>query len=385
MIESGVRGGARMVSIARKNLFHDKVRFAVALAGITFAVVLITIQLGIYLAFQANVSVLIDHTAADIWITSHGLENFDFGRPFSEKKLYEVREVPGVGWAEKYFLSFAYWKTPSGSQETVQMVGFNPETMLGAPWDIVRGDPQDVKYFNNVFYDQAETNRLGNLPIGTETEINNHRVRVAGIVRGSRSFIQSPYIFTSFKNALNLSFVAKGNTVYVLVKVAPGYSVPRVKQRIKEAVKDIDVYTSREFSKKSQDYWMVNTGTGVALLAVAVMGLIIGTVIVANTIYTSTTEHLKEFGTLKAIGASNRDLYKIIIEQALINSVIGYGLGMAVSFGVIQVIKKGNLQVLLPVPVLAGIFVVTAMMCLWSSILSIYKVTKIDPAMVFKS
>lgn len=374
-----------MVSIARKNLFHDKVRLAVALAGITFAVVLITVQVGVYLAFLANASVLIDHTEADIWITAHGLENFDFGRPFSEKKLYEVEEVPGVLWAEKYFLAFGYWKTPTGSQETVQMIGFDPETLVGAPWDIVRGNPQDVKYFNSIFYDEAETNRLGDVPIGGETEINNHRVRVVGITRGAKSFIQSPYIFTSFKNALNLSYVSKGNTVYILVKVAPGASVEAVKQRLKETVKDVDVYTSREFSKKTRDYWMINTGTGVALLSIALMGVVIGTVIVANTIYTSTTEHLKEYGTLKAVGASNWHLYKIILEQAVINSVLGFGLGMFVSYWVIQVMKRGNLQVLLPWPILAGVYVTTLLMCLGSSLLSIYKVTKIDPALVFKS
>jgi putative ABC transport system permease protein len=374
-----------VVSIARKNLFHDKVRFVVAQAGITLAVVLITIQLGVYLAFLANTSVLIDHTEADIWVTAHGLENFDFGRPFSEKKLYQVQEVPGVLWAEKYLLAFGYWKTPTGSQETVQMVGFNPETLVGAPWDIVRGNPHDVKYFNSVFYDQAETNRLGDLPIGAETEINNRRVRVVGITRGARSFIQSPYIFTSFKNALHLSFVNKGNTVYVLVKVAPGYSVQEVKQRLAETLRDVDVYTSQEFSTKTRRYWTVNTGMGAALLAVALLGLVIGTIIVGNTIYTSTTEHLKEFGTLKAIGASNWDLYKIIIEQALVNSVVGYGSGMFVSYWVIEAMRKGNLAVLLPWPVIVGVYVVTALICLGSSVLSIYKVTKIDPALVFKS
>ena len=374
-----------MVSIARKNLFHDKIRFVVAQAGITLAVVLITIQIGVYLAFLANTSVLIDHTEADIWVTARGLENFDFGRPFSEKKLYEVREVPGVLWADKYMLAFGYWKTPTGSQEMVQMVGFNPETLVGAPWDIVRGNPQDVKYFNSVFYDQAETNRLGDLPIGAETEINNRRVRVVGITRGARSFIQSPYIFTSFKNVLHLSFINKGNTVYVLAKVAPGYSVQEVKQRLVENLKDVDVYTTDEFSKKTRRYWTVNTGMGAVLLAVALLGLVIGTVIVGNTIYTATTEHLKEFGTFKAMGASNWNLYKIIIEQALVNSVVGYGMGMFVSYWVIQAMRTGNLQVLLPWPVLVGVYVVTALMCLGSSVLSIYKVTKIDPALVFKS
>jgi putative ABC transport system permease protein len=375
-----------VVSVARKNLFHDKIRFVVALAGIQFAVVLITIQVGVFLKFLANSSVLIDHTEADIWITAKGLENFDFGRPFSEKKLYQAQEVPGVLWAEKYLLAWGTWKTPLGSRENVQMVGFNPETMVGAPWDVLEGNPQDVKYFNSVFYDEAETNRLGEVPVGGETEINNRRVRVVGITRGAKSFIQSAYIFTSYKNAQNLStFVSKGNTTYVLVKVAPGSSVERIKQRLVETLDDVDVYTSREFSNKTRSYWLINTGAGVALMVTALMGLVIGSIIVGNTIYASTSEHLKEFGTLKAIGASNWDLYKIIIEQAMVNSVIGFATGMAVSYVVIQLMKKGKLEVLLPWPVLVGVYVVTLLMCLGSSILSIYKVTKIDPALVFKS
>ena len=305
-----------MVSIARKNLFHDKIRFFVAIAGIQFSVLLITIQFGVFLRFLTNASVLIDHSGADLWITAKNLQNFDFGRPFSEKKVYLAREVPGVLWAEKYLMAFCYWKTPSGSQESVQVVGFNPQTMVGAPWDIVEGNIEDVKEPMAVFYDQAEADRLGRIPIGGETEINNRRVRVAGITRGAKSFIQAAYIFTSYKNAANLAFFSRGNTVYILAKVTPGYDVEAVKQRLKEVVKDVDVYTTREFSNKTRAYWMINTGAGIALLSVAIMGLFIGTIILGQTIYASTTEHLKEFGTLKAIGASNRDIYKIIIQQA---------------------------------------------------------------------
>ena len=231
-----------------------------------------------------------------------------------------------------------------------------------------------------VFYDQAEADRLGRIPIGGETEINNRRVRVAGITRGAKSFIQAAYIFTSYKNAANLAFFSRGNTVNILAKVTPGYDVEAVKQRLKEVVKDVDVYTTREFSNKTRAYWMINTGAGIALLSVAIMGLFIGTIIVGQTIYASTTEHLKEFGTLKAIGASNRDIYKIIIQQALINSVIGFVLGMLTTYGVAQLMKIGKLEVLLTGPILVGIFVITVLMCLFSSILSIYKVMQIDPA-----
>ena len=130
---------------------------------------------------------------------------------------------------------------------------------------------------------------------------------------------------------------------------------------------------------------MINTGAGIALLSVAVMGLFIGTIIVGQTIYASTTEHLKEFGTLKAIGASNRDIYKIIIQQAFINSVVGFILGMLTTYGVAQIMKVGKLEVLLTGPILVGIFFITVMMCLVSSILSIFKVMQIDPALIFKS
>ena len=265
-----------MVSIARKNLFFDKIRFVVALAGIQFAVVLITVQIGVFLNFLANSSVLIDHTDADIWITAKNLENFDFARPFSEKKLYQALSVPGVLWAEKYLLAWGSWRTPSGSRENVQMIGFNPETLIGGPWDIRAGNPQDVKYFNSVFYDEAETNRLGQVPVGGETEINNQRVRVVGITHGAKSFIQSAYIFTSYKNARQISsFVRDGETTFVLVKAAPGYSVEEVQRALVQTLQDVDVYTSSEFSSKTRRYWLINTGAGVALLVTALMGLVI--------------------------------------------------------------------------------------------------------------
>src|SRR5215510_12422135 len=112
-----------MASIARKNLFHDKVRFITAFIGIKFAVVLITVQIGVFLKFITNASVIIDHVDADIWITSKNLRNFDFGRFISDKKCNRAREINGVLWAEKLLVSFALWKTPGGGQESIQLVG----------------------------------------------------------------------------------------------------------------------------------------------------------------------------------------------------------------------------------------------------------------------
>jgi putative ABC transport system permease protein len=192
-------------------------------------------------------------------------------------------------------------------------------------------------------------------------------------------------VFTSYDTAVRLSYILRGQTVYILLKVAPGYTVPDVQHRLLAVLPDNDVYTRQEFSSKSRRYWMVSTGAGLALLASALMGLVIGTIIVGQTIYASTIEHSKEFGTLKAIGASNADIYLIIIKQALINSVIGFSTGMIIALGVIQLMRKGGLDVLMPWPLMVGIFFVTVAMCICSSFISIFKITRIDPALVFKS
>ncbi len=376
---------ATMVSLAKKNLFHDRVRFLVALIGIQFAVVLMTLQIGFLLKFMTNASVLIDHIEADLWITAKNLKNFDFGLPFSEQKLYEARRAPGVLWAERFLMGFSYWKMPDGGQETIQVIGFNPETRIGAPWDIVEGDLTAVKYFNQIFIDEADRARLGFPRVGDEVEIIGQRARIAGITRGAKSFTGSPFVFTSFKNALKLSFIPPGQTVYILVKVAPGYTAEEVKQHLAETLTGVDVYTKREFSWKSRRYWLLVTGAGIALLSTALLGLLIGTIIVGQTIYASTIDHLREFGTLKAIGASNADLYRIIIAQALIVALIGYATGMLLSRVFLHVARRAGLEAYLPPEVLLAIFGLTVLMCVSASIISIYKITKLDPALVFRS
>jgi len=376
---------ATMVSLAKKNLFHDRVRFLVALIGIQFAVVLMTLQIGFLLKFMTNASVLIDHIEADLWITAKNLKNFDFGLPFSEQKLYEVRRAPGVLWAERFLMGFSYWKMPDGGQETIQVSGFNPETRIGAPWDIVEGDLTAVKYFNQIFIDEADRARLGFPRVGDEVEIIGQRARIAGITRGAKSFTGSPFVFTSFKNALKLSFIPPGQTVYILVKVAPGYTVEEVKRHLAETLTGVDAYTKREFSWKSRRYWLLVTGAGIALLSTALLGLLIGTIIVGQTIYASTIDHLREFGTLKAIGASNADLYRIIIAQALIVALIGYATGMLLSRVFLHVARRAGLEAYLPPEVLLAIFGLTVLMCVSASIISIYKITKLDPALVFRS
>ncbi len=272
--------------LARRNLFHDRVRFAVTLTGIVFALVLIIIQFGLFLGFTTTTSNNIDHSNADLWVVFHGVGYFDTGRNFSERKFYQVLSTPGVAQAEKYMQAFARWKRPDGRVENVQMIGFHPGSGLGEPWNVVEGSVAELKQEDSVIVDELYRDKLGVQKIGDRIEIGDHRARVVGFTRGIRSFTTSPFIYAKFKNSLDYTNPesSEDSTAYILVKAAAGVSLRELQERLRARLADVDVYTTAEFSRKTRFYWMFTTGAGLAVLTAALMGLIVGVAVVAQTI-----------------------------------------------------------------------------------------------------
>jgi putative ABC transport system permease protein len=373
-----------MPPLARRNLFHDKIRLTVTLTGIVFAVVLIVVELGLFVGFTVTTSSLVDHSGADLWVTSKHVPYVELGVPFSERKLYQVRAVPGVADAQKLIVRWTDWKRPDGRQESVQIVGINPDDPMPMPWNLVAGSVADLKKPDAVIMDEVYKEKLGVKELGELFEIRGKRARIVGFTRGIRSFTTSPYVFTTFKRAQEYASINDDQTVFILVKVAPGADLKQVQANIADSVKDVEVFTSSEFSRMTQFYWMFTTGAGVAVLLAAVLGLVVGFVVVAQTIYATTMDHLKEFGTLKAMGAPNRYVYKVILTQAAISAVLGYALGMVVSAFVVHASQKGGAAILLPWQMAIGMFFLTLLMCTGAALVSISKVTRLDPAMVFK-
>lgn len=373
-----------MPPLAQRNLFHDKIRLTVTLTGIVFAVVLIVVELGLFVGFTKATSGLIDHSGADLWVASENVPYIEQAVPFSDRKLNQVRAVPGVQEAQKYIAHFAQWKRPDGSQESVQVVGFNLDSRLGSPWNIVQGNVADLRIPDAIMVDEIYRQKLDVTHLGQLSEIGGHRARVVGFTRGIRAFTTSPYIFTSFKNAQDFVRMQDDQTDYILVKLAPGANLEQVRKAINRQVTNVEVLTNAQFGKMTQFYWMFTTGAGVAVLLAAALGLVVGFVVVAQTIYATTMDHMKEFGTLKAMGAPNRYVYKVIVTQAAISAVIGYALGMFVSAFVVHASQKGGAAILLPWPMAVGMFFLTLFMCTGAALVSINKVTRLDPAMVFK-
>lgn len=389
-----------MPPLARRNLFHDKVRLAVTLTGITFAVVLVVVELGLFLGFSTTTSSLIDRSRADLWIASRRVPYIEQGAPFSERKLYQVRATPGVATAEKYIARFAGWKRPDGGHESVQVVGFNLDqqplpagnspsvqspTLMGGPWNITSGSIADLNAPDAVLVDDLYWKKLGVTHVGEVFEINGYRARVVGTTHGIRSFTTSPYIFTSFKNAQDFTNLNEDQTVFILVRALPGVDLKQLQHDLQSRLRDVDVLTSSQFSSMTRSYWMFTTGAGVAVLLAALLGLVVGVVVVTQTIYATTMDHLREYGTLKAIGAPNSYVYRVILEQAGMSAVMGYAMGISVSLFVVRGAASGGAAILLPWPMAALIFGLTLVMCGIAAAVSINKVTHLDPAMVFRN
>ena len=373
-----------MPPLAERNLFHDRVRLAVTLTGVVFAVVLIVVQLGLYVGFSQATTALVDHSRADLWVVAKNVPYIEQGIPFSDRKVYTVRATPGVAEAQNYIVRFSRWKRADGQEEAIQVVGVNPESTMGQAWDIVAGRREDLRVDDSVIVDRIYFSKLGVKGVGDTAEILGRRTRVVGLTQGIRSFTTSAYVFTNYRNALDYANLRGDQTMFILVKAQPGVNVEDLRRRLQARLDGVDVVTRQQFSDMTRHYWMFTTGAGMAVLMAAVLGLLVGGVVVAQTIYSSTMDHIREFGTLKAMGATNGYIYRVIMKQAVIAALIGYALGISLSMLVVHESGKGGANIQLPWQLGVGMLGVTVTMCIAAAFVSINKVTKIDPAMVFK-
>ena len=373
--------------IAWRNLVHDRMRFAVTLTGIAFSTLLMGIQLGMLLNFLHTTSILVDHAGADLWITAHGIRTVDLATPLEERRRFQALKVEGVEAAEPYLLGFGFWKRTDGVRETVLVIGINPDATMGMPWDLQDGvnAREALLSPDGAIVDRLYAEKLSVTGVGQLFEINDHRVRVAGFTSGIRTFTQSPYIFMSLRHARALVF-AQGTDplTYVLVRVADGYSPEAVAKELSEKLPGADVLSAQEFSQRSRNYWLFSTGAGITVISSSVLALFVGVVIAAQTLYASTMDRLPEYATLRAMGGPRSYLYAIVIKQALIGGLLGYLLGISIVFVLVYLSRDSSAPPEMTWWLALGIGAVTELMCVAASMLSLRKITEIDPVKVFR-
>jgi putative ABC transport system permease protein len=382
-------GGARWwapisIRLAWRNLVRDRVRLAISVVGVGFSVVLMAVQLGLLLGFALTSSSLVDHSAADFWITSKGTTDVDQTGELPYRARYNAEGIPGVASTANLIVGFAPWKTPGGATKSVIVVGIDPEHPALEPWRMVSGAPGNLRLPDGIIIDELYARKLGVSRVGQRIEVGERRARVVGLTSGVRTFTQSPYVFASFDTAARLAHVRADRTSYLLVRAKPGADLARLRNALESRFPYDDVWTKTGFSWQTRIYWLFTTGAGTALCIAAALGLVVGIVVVAQTLYAATVERIPEYATLRALGATDWYIRSVILCQALAIAVLGYAAGLACAGAIAFAARDASAALLLSWPLALALLAVTVLMCSSASLLSIRKVLAVDPATVFR-
>jgi len=377
-----------MLEVALRSLIHDRGKLIGSLAGVAFATTLVLVQTGVFVGLVSTASAMIRRTGGDVWVMSRGTEVLDNGEPLAAGSRARVAEQPCVARVRGVIFAVALLRKPSGAIDYVQIVGAEGTTSSAAraiPWRLERGLLRDLEAPLRVAIDDHDLDKLqiDGDPLGTELQVGGQVAHVAGLTHGIRSFALYPYLFTHIDNARRLSGMAEGQAQYWVADLEDPACAPAVIAGL-SAEPDLDARTTQSFAELTERYWVFGSGAGAALAFSALFSLVIGVVIVGQTLYSITREHLKELATLKAMGASRGELVGFVSWQASFIGVGGGALGLGLALALQGVLSSEGIAVVLSPAVLSVSAAAVLAMCVLASIPSTRKVLAVEATEVFR-
>ena len=391
--------------IAWQMLTGDRAKFFGIVLGLTFTALLITQQGSIFCGLMLRTaSQISDTTGADLWVMDRNVLHIDDVKPMIQNNLYRVRGVEGVRWAVPFFKGQARAKVnntdgmPKQVIEQVVLLGLDDSSMVGAPPPnrILVGRLQDLRRPDAIFVDHTRLPKLfPGLPavayakaeahqfLGKEIEMNDHRAIIVGVCEASRTFQSNPVVYTTYSRAKFYAPSERKILSYILAKTNDGQEPATVAANIRRQT-GLAALSGPEFVAKTIDYYLKYTGIPINFGITAVLGFLVGTAIAGQTFYNFTLENLKQFGALKAMGATNLMIVRMIMLQATVVGFLGYGIGtgLAALFGVAT--KGGELAYYTPWHLLPITAVAVVAICVLASLVCIRKVMVLEPAVVFR-
>ncbi|HBP86973.1 MAG TPA: ABC transporter permease [Nitrospirales bacterium] len=373
--------------VALKMLFGDRAKYLMLLAGLTFSTMLIVQQGSIFWGLMTWSKSGITNVNAPVWVADANINQVEEIKPLADTAVTVVRSVPGVEWAFPLYKGVQRARLRDGNYEQIALVGIDSSTLIGRPQTVLEGKIEDLRSPDAVAIDQLGVQRLGgpeNIHLGTTFEINDRRVRVVAIVKTQKSFQNFPFVYTTYERALSVTPEERRKLSYVLASPVSGVSPEELALRIHEQT-GLGAFTEEQFGWKTIQWILQNTGIGVNFGTTVLLGFIVGMAISGQTFYLFTVENLPQFGALKAIGASTGMLARMILLQSFTVGFIGYGVGvgLATLFG-LTAASGGGLPFNETWPLLVGVAVALLLICSVSSAISIRKLAKLEPAIVFR-
>jgi putative ABC transport system permease protein len=402
--------------IALKMLTGDRAKFLGIVLGLTFAALLITQQGSIFCGLMLRTCGQIrDISGADLWVMDRNVRYIDDLKPMIEMSLYRVRGVEGVRWAVPLYKGMGRAKLtrrepvrdPGTGRvvghrdgdviEQVILIGLDDATLVGAPRKLWVGRYEDLRRHEAVIVDRVGLRKL--FPgeggdettdprelakfIGREMEMNDARAVIVGVCETTRTFQSNAVVYTTYTRAKGFVPRERKPLTYILAKTEDGHPAAEVARRI-EAQTGLGAETSDAFSWMTIEYFLRYTGIPVNFGITIALGFLIGTAIAGQTFYNFTLENLKQFGSLKAMGASNLRIVGMILLQAAVVGLLGFGLGVGLAAWFGYRTRGTELAYFTPwqlLPITAGAILV---ICVLVSILGVRKVVVLEPAIVFR-
>ncbi|NOS78307.1 MAG: FtsX-like permease family protein [Nitrospira sp.] len=373
--------------VALKMLFGDRAKYLMLLCGLTFAVMLIVQQGSIFWGLMIWSQSSVSNLNVPIWVTDPGIAQVDEVKPIADTAVDRVRSVPGVEWAVPLYKGLLRARLSNGDYHQITLTGLESSTLIGRPAEVLEGRFEDVLQPDAVVLDQWAVERMGGpnvIKIGTVFELNDKLARVVAIAKTQKSFTNIPVVYTTYERAIRYVPRERRTLSYVLAKAKDGVPVAEVTTRIHEQT-GLGAFTAEDFGWKTIGWVLKNTGIGINFGTTILLGFIVGMAIAGQTFYLFTVENLRQFGALKAMGASTFTLARMILLQAFTVGLTGYGvgIGLATVFGFMTA-RSGGLPFIETWQLLLLVLVALLAICTFSALISIIKLARLEPAIVFR-
>ena len=373
--------------VALRMLFGDRAKYLMLLCGLTFAVMLIVQQGSIFWGLMIWSQSSISNLNVPIWVTDPGIAQVDEVKPIADTTVDRVRSIPGVEWAVPLYKGLLRARLKSGEYHQITLTGLDAASLIGRPAEVLEGRFEDLRQPDAVALDQWAVERMGGptvMKVGTVFELNDKLARVVAIAKTQKTFTNIPVVYTTYDRALRYVPRERRTLSYVLAKSKDGEPIDEVIQRIRRQT-GLGAFTADAFGWKTIGWVLKNTGIGINFGTTIFLGFVVGMAIAGQTFYLFTVENLRQFGALKAMGASTTTLARMILLQAFTVGITGYaiGIGLATIFGLLTA-QEGQLPFLETWPLLLFVFVALLMICSLSALISIIKLARLEPAIVFR-
>lgn len=382
--------------IAIKMLVGDSAKYFGIVMGLTFAAFLMTQQSAIFVGLMSRTfGFVTDLGQPDIWVMDDKVQFIDDVKPLQDTELFRVRGVEGVEWAVPLYKGLLKARLEDGTFQTCNVIGLDDATLIGGPPTMVEGSLADLRRSEGVIVDAVgAAGKLAKPPlkpgdppipikVGDTLELNDHRAVVVGICNVSRTFQSQPVIYTTYNRATTFAPRERKLLSFILVEASEGVDPKALCARISQET-ELAAYTGSEFKSLTVNYFLKYTGIPINFGIAVFLGFLVGTAIAGQTFYNFTHDNLRYFGTLKAMGANNLMMLRMVLLQAVMVGVVGYGLGVGGAALMGYAAGDSELAFLMPWQLLVITGVAITVICLLASSLSMIKVLRLEPGIVFK-